>query len=304
MRNNLFYNNAGQLVYNAGCLGVVHNVAENRQKFLLDHKNPVISIAIHPNGETFATGELAPRPAIHVWDSKTLKLLSIVKQGLSKGADNLSFSTDSQGRFLLASMMGQPSRIIVFEKIDTHNYEMITVDDASNSPVMAALWLSPLEFLAVGTNLFKYWSIGEDLTSTEGAFNPQLSSLLTCAAKCPNGDVVCGTSDGQLQVWVAEGKAGEKKGRQVVNLMMNISEDEYSGSVDSILVTKSEILVAGSACKFAIFNLDYTRNMIFDIYADLSKPIDSQIKAMALNPEAKKIAFGLLSGEICELTYK
>ena len=60
------------LIYSIGKIVVQLFVRYNEQKFYLAHQNEVISIAISPKkGEFVASGELANRPSIHIWESSS-----------------------------------------------------------------------------------------------------------------------------------------------------------------------------------------------------------------------------------------
>ncbi len=49
------------------------------------------SLAVHPNGQLLATGQVGKAPPIHVWDSTTLKTVSIMKGEHERGIATLDF---------------------------------------------------------------------------------------------------------------------------------------------------------------------------------------------------------------------
>ena len=60
----------GKVVYYVAALGVVYDRATHRQRFFTGHDDDVRSIARHPDGYTFATGQDGARPSVCVWTSR------------------------------------------------------------------------------------------------------------------------------------------------------------------------------------------------------------------------------------------
>ena len=58
-RGNLGYNKNGDVVFTTAGVGVVQNKAQNKQSFFTLHGEDIVSMAIHPNGEIVATGQMA-----------------------------------------------------------------------------------------------------------------------------------------------------------------------------------------------------------------------------------------------------
>ena len=70
---------------------VVYTKSKHRQRHFMDHKHEVVSIAIHPNGNIVATGEVGENQ-VYCWNTRTLKdQLSTVMKG---AVSLLSFSSD------------------------------------------------------------------------------------------------------------------------------------------------------------------------------------------------------------------
>ncbi len=45
----------------------------------MEHDSEVISLAVAKNSSLVASGELAERPALHIWDSNTLQNQGVIK---------------------------------------------------------------------------------------------------------------------------------------------------------------------------------------------------------------------------------
>ena len=54
------------------------------------------SLAIHPNKELFATGQIGKDPFICVWNSKTMEMVSILQGGHDRGIATVAFSSDGE----------------------------------------------------------------------------------------------------------------------------------------------------------------------------------------------------------------
>ncbi len=51
----------------------------------MEHDNEIISISVAKNSSLVATGELAEKPALHIWDSNTLQNIGVIKGVHKKG---------------------------------------------------------------------------------------------------------------------------------------------------------------------------------------------------------------------------
>ena len=59
-----------------------------------------------------ATGEIGPKPTIHIWDSKSMAPSSILIGSIAKGVGSLSFSCS--GKLLVALGVDEVHTIVVF----------------------------------------------------------------------------------------------------------------------------------------------------------------------------------------------
>lgn len=55
---NLFYTANGDMVYYAAAVGIVYNKATHSQKFFLGHTDDIMCLAIHPDKNLVATGQV------------------------------------------------------------------------------------------------------------------------------------------------------------------------------------------------------------------------------------------------------
>jgi WD40 repeat protein len=102
-----------EIIYFVSNVVILLNVPLNRQRFYTEHIQEVISMAVsNSNGDIIATGELAVhRPEIHIWNSRSLKNINVIKGIHEKGIHLLAFSTDD--RYLISCGLDNPSAVII-----------------------------------------------------------------------------------------------------------------------------------------------------------------------------------------------
>lgn len=58
MSPNLFYTASGDMVYYTAAVGIVYNKTTHTQKFFLGHTDDIMCLAIHPDRNLVATGQV------------------------------------------------------------------------------------------------------------------------------------------------------------------------------------------------------------------------------------------------------
>ena len=96
VRSNLFYNEAGHIIYFVAGVGIVHNYEKQSQTFFLGHDDDIISLTLHPDRVQVATGQVGKTPQILVWNSKTLETTSILKGEHTDGVGILAFDKSGE----------------------------------------------------------------------------------------------------------------------------------------------------------------------------------------------------------------
>lgn len=112
VRNNLRYTEEGKIVFHAAGAGIVMNQNLNKQKFMLEHDDDIISLATSYNGRLCATGQAGEVPLICIWNTSTMECLAQIKGPLSMGIRHLCFSNDE--KYLAASGMGVNQNIAIW----------------------------------------------------------------------------------------------------------------------------------------------------------------------------------------------
>jgi WD40 repeat protein len=106
-RNNLSYTGDGEILFTAAALGIVVDPTTNKQQFMSEHSDDIISIAtsdVKKKRRAFsyvATGEIGRNPKIIVWESRGMTSLQTLSGVHQRGVSQLSFSPSG---LLLASV--------------------------------------------------------------------------------------------------------------------------------------------------------------------------------------------------------
>lgn len=57
-RNNLFYSQAGEVVYHVAAVAVVYNRLQHSQRFYLGHDDDILSLTVHPLKDYVASAQV------------------------------------------------------------------------------------------------------------------------------------------------------------------------------------------------------------------------------------------------------
>ncbi|KAI1896973.1 hypothetical protein AGOR_G00100430 [Albula goreensis] len=200
-RNNLFYTQAGEVVYHVAAVAVVYNRQQHTQRFYLGHDDDILSLAVHPLKDYVATGQVGRDPAIHIWDVQTLNCLSLLRGHHQKGVCALEFTAD--GKSLISIGIDDNHTLVIWEwkkgeKLATargHRDKLFVVK--CNPFRMDKL-------VTVGMKHIKFWQhTGGGLTFKRGIFGV-LGKLETMMSVCYGRSedlVFSGAATGDVYIW-------------------------------------------------------------------------------------------------------
>uniref|UniRef100_A0A8K9XPU4 EMAP like 6 n=1 Tax=Oncorhynchus mykiss TaxID=8022 RepID=A0A8K9XPU4_ONCMY len=200
-RNNLFYTQAGEVVYHVAAVAVVYNRQQHAQRFYLGHDDDILSLTVHPLKDFVATGQVGRDPAIHVWDIQTLKCLSLLKGHHQRGVCALEFTVD--GKSLVSVGIDEGHSIVLWDwkkgeklaKARGHKDKLFVVK--CNPFRMDKL-------VTVGIKHIKFWQhTGGGLTFKRGIFG-NLGKLETMMSVCYGRSedlVFSGSTTGDVYIW-------------------------------------------------------------------------------------------------------
>uniref|UniRef100_H3AR31 EMAP like 6 n=1 Tax=Latimeria chalumnae TaxID=7897 RepID=H3AR31_LATCH len=200
-RNNLFYTQTGEVVYHIAAVAVVYNLQQHLQRFYLGHDDDILSLAIHPMKDYVATGQVGRDPAIHIWDTQTLKCLSLLKGQHQRGVCALDFSADGKG--LVSIGLDDNHTIVVWdwkkgEKLATTRGHKDKIFVVKCNPHHVD------KLVTVGMKHIKFWQqAGGGLTSKRGTFgNIGKLETMMCVSYGRIEDLIfSGAATGDVYIW-------------------------------------------------------------------------------------------------------
>ncbi|KAI2658968.1 Echinoderm microtubule-associated protein-like 6 [Labeo rohita] len=200
-RNNLFYTQAGEVVYHVAAVAVVYNRQQHTQRFYLGHDDDILSLTVHPLKDYVATGQVGRDPAIHVWDIQTLKCLSLLKGQHQRGVCALEFTAD--GKSLVSVGIDEDHSIVIWdwkkgEKLAKSRGHKDKIFVVKGNPFRMD------KLLTVGMKHIKFWlHTGGGLTFKRGIFS-NLGKQETMMSACYGRSedlVFSGATTGDVYIW-------------------------------------------------------------------------------------------------------
>ena len=212
-RSNLLYSAAGSIVYNVAALAVVYNKVSAKQQFLHGaHENEVVSIAPHPTGLLFATGEKQSNPKIYIWSSKDMQVISRIHSRHEIGVSLLAFNTkgnnlasigmDSNNTLCLYDWVRD---VIIFRTPTDHN-RVLCMTFLCNSDQLKSVQkntVSEPDIICTGgfKHLKFWWTHGPNVKSQRALWGKKKKSTISCVASASPKICVSGSTNGTLLVW-------------------------------------------------------------------------------------------------------
>ncbi|XP_061915415.1 echinoderm microtubule-associated protein-like 6 isoform X1 [Entelurus aequoreus] len=200
-RNNLFFTQAGEVLYHVAAVGVVYNRHLHKQRFYLGHDDDILSLALHPLKDYAATGQVGRNPTIHVWDVQTLTCLSLLRGFHQRGVNALDFSAD--GKTLVSVAVDDVHSMVVW---DWKRGEKVATASGDKEKIFV-LKCNPLlmdKMVTVGIKHIKFWThAGGGLTSKRGAFRSvgRADTMMSACYGRSDALVFSGAATGDVYVW-------------------------------------------------------------------------------------------------------
>ncbi|ERE90941.1 echinoderm microtubule-associated protein-like 6 isoform 1 [Cricetulus griseus] len=200
-RNNLFYTQAGEVVYHIAAVAVVYNRQQHSQRLYLGHDDDILSLTVHPVKDYVATGQVGRDAAIHVWDAQTLKCLSLLKGHHQRGVCALDFSAD--GKCLVSVGLDDFHSVVFWdwkkgEKIATTRGHKDKIFVVKCNPHHVD------KLVTVGIKHIKFWQqAGGGFTSKRGIFGSagKLETMMCVSYGRMEDLVFSGAATGDIFIW-------------------------------------------------------------------------------------------------------
>lgn len=271
-KQNLLHLHTGALLFNAGAICVVHDLASKTQKFFRHHTEFVSAFAMFPHEaeNLVASAQDGANPRICIWNTVTMRLISMLEGSdtnkgallagarvfpsyLEAGVRSISFSRD--GRQLIALADDTDCSIVIHECTSRSteskwtSSKCVASAKAAGTPGEKALnaTFSPFSntILTAGVKHMKFWEVhprGEMLAragifGTEDTNEIHLSVAYLDAETC-----VTGTATGMIWIW---------KGVRV----MQVIAWAHEGPIFDLAVDGRMLVSSGQDMKVCFWNL-------------------------------------------------
>ena len=300
-----------KIVYSTAALGIVLDKNTNEQRYFINHEGDIVSLCIHPNKCTIATGEMIPNCKdkamnLYIWDVNNLPEKTSVlyehKKNYPKGVSNLKgillkaiqilqFSPD--GNKLVGSGQDEYNSIALWDTSNLNKITLIHEAKVDYTRILDICWVNNEEFVAVGPKFIKYFKINNgNLISLKGLFG-KLKTESLCSVCSAFNRIFTGTTTGNIIQWA------EDKIRDINNICKNgpiyclhYNEKEklmFSGGADGVII--------------AYDNVKLNEKYRLELKQITNSPTDCGIRAMDFNSKGEMIV-GTKGGEIVEINFK
>ena len=311
-RNNIYYTqDENKIVYHTAALGVVIDKKTNKQRFFTHHKEDIVSLALHPNKVTVATGQRAAKGEakyidLYIWNVDDLPeetdCLSDDRGNVPDGVYDLKgvllraisvLAWAPDGKKLLAGGQDDQNSIAVFDSSNLRKIALVGTIKVDGKPVLDSKWLNNNEFISVGKTHIKFYKVnGRNITASKGIFG-KVEKQVLCSVVGAFKKVFTGSTKGNLITW--EGSNASKS--------INICK---GGAVYVLYYyDKDKLLFAGGydGNIIAFDSAKLSEKYRIDIQKVTKTPTDVAIRALDCNSKGEMIV-GTRGGEIVEISLK
>ena len=266
-RHNVAYNADGLVVYPAAATGVCYDGREHTQQFFTAHTDDVICMAMHPDREIVATGQVGKDPTICVWSSTTCELLAELKGFHQRAVVSLSF--DAAGKCLASVGLDDDHSVAVY---DWQSRRMLANAKGDVNRVFNCEY-SPHDGRLVtgGVKHVKFWVMeGGYLVGKRGVYGRlgAVSTVLSIAFH-PDGSTLTGTQGGAVYQWAQGGEVCVQKFDAV-----------HQGPVHDLFVNEEYVITGGKDGKVRFFTPYFERVFVIDMGAVAETITDLQGKPL------------------------
>ena len=201
-RNTLRYSSSGGVIFTCAALGVCYNKSTDKQTFQQGtHTDDILCLAVHPDGNFCATGEVGDVPKVVVWDCATMDTKSVLSGFHRRGVGQVKFN--GAGNLILSVGLDDYNSVAIY------NWEQertVATAVVSLSKVMAACFVGDKIVLG-GQQFLKFFEIkGDALVCQNGVYGDNgvtSSDAFFCMNVEPlSGDYSVATGlRGEVLVW-------------------------------------------------------------------------------------------------------
>ncbi|EGD80929.1 hypothetical protein PTSG_01512 [Salpingoeca rosetta] len=164
-----FANDTNSVVYIVAGLAIVWTDGE--QRFYYEHTDDIISLSLHEDDVTAATGQVGAEPFICIWDTESMETKAMLKGHHKLGIASIRFGTGNQAKILVSCGLESSHNIVVW---DWTKGLALAVTPGHNKRVFDAQ-ISPWKgnrIVSCGVDHVKFWTLaGNTMTTRTGTFD-------------------------------------------------------------------------------------------------------------------------------------
>lgn len=299
-RNNLFFTDSSyEVVYHIAGVGIVFDSQKNSQIHSVEHDNDIISIAVHPEGHTVATGEIGKDPKLVLWDSNTGVTIKVIEFH-TRGISQLAFSGDGKK---IVSIGMDDDRAIAVHVCETG--ALVGKGKAGRGINVYCMTVGGSSLITGGKRHVKFWelprsgSAASELSSKSGIYNIKaVQSRIVLAAAYLGPDAVTGMSDGKILLWKDRTNTKFTDGHDgAVTAMCSINESG-SGAIDA--KESGPRVISGGKDGF-VHIWDMQLKKIWSLNMNETTPLSSCPQIQAVATKENRLLIGTKASEIYEV---
>ncbi|XP_042240211.1 echinoderm microtubule-associated protein-like 6 isoform X2 [Homarus americanus] len=241
-RNNAHWLKDGQVVYHVAAIGVAIDPSTGVQKHYLHHTDDILCLAVHPQGQLVASGQIGREATVHVWDATDMRIMSLLQGGHMRGVSSVAFSGD--GERVASLGLDDYHTVVIWNWLK--GYKIASA--RGHSDKVFGMRFSPTNnnrLVTFGIKHIKFWSqAGGGLTYRQVVLGPKFKqNTVLCSS--------VGGGEGASEWWLLGLSSGYVF--VVKDAKVERSVKAHKVPVYAILVTQESIWTAGQGgyvCKW------------------------------------------------------
>jgi microtubule-associated protein-like 6 len=200
VRNNVFHIDGDTILYFAAAVGIVHNLANNTQKFFFGHDDDILCIDYHQTKKIAVTGQQGRTPAVIVWNVETMTEICRISGYHKRAIMSVAISLDATK---VVSVGADDNFSVAVNDIATG--QLLVESKGDSNRILDVQWNqtkasnSSTDFVTVGEKHIKFWSMASNqLKFQSGVLGAEgdRQTFLTCGftpeytiVGCKSGDL-------------------------------------------------------------------------------------------------------------------
>jgi hypothetical protein len=207
--SNIYYTASHDLLYANSRYGVVYNKKMNNQMIYNGHESEEIcAITVSNNGRYAASVGKSKRPCIHIWDTNTAQVITILPFLHRKGVISLAFSSDQ--KMLISTGADDDHSIALWISYNGNWFDgqLLTWNKGDINPVLFCNFyintLKDIQFLLASGGRFhlKFWVLdGNTLNPIYAEYGKQIKIGTLLCGNAVGRKYVTGSTIGHLLIW-------------------------------------------------------------------------------------------------------